>query len=371
MSDTAQTTQQPDLPSATQPTQQNELDALFQKLSSSQLPQDLAEKAHTMVKRAQLTLKYGGYFTHLDQVAANIDWVCALPWKKRSTDNLDIAHAKDVFDQHHHGLSEIKERILEYMSVMKLNILQAEKDPTNSLSFTRAPILFFVGLVGTGKTTIALSIAKAMGRQFIRIPFGGMGSALDLRGESRVHPDAEVGQVIKALRRAGTKNPVILLDELDRVAEHARADIMGVLVELLDPEQNVGFIDHYIDYPFDLSEVLFIATANNTSHISTAVMDRLEPIQMPSYSDDEKIIIGKSYVFPHTLTECGLTTSQLTIDDDVWPTIVRPLGFDSGIRTLERTINGVCRKVARQIVEQKVTSIHITQENVKKFLPTW
>src|SRR3989344_3005530 len=146
---TTQPNQQTDLPSATQPTQQNELDALFQKLSSSQLPQDLAEKAHTMVERAQLTLKYGGYFTHLDQVAAYIDWVCALPWKKRSTDNLDIAHAKDVFDQHHHGLSEIKERILEYMSVMKLNILQAEKDPTNSLSFTRAPILFFVGLVGT------------------------------------------------------------------------------------------------------------------------------------------------------------------------------------------------------------------------------
>ena len=155
---------------------------------------------------------------------------------------------------------------------------------------------------------------------------------------------------MKALRRAGSKNPVILLDELDRVAEHARADIMGVLVELLDPEQNMAFVDHYIDYPFNLSEVLFIATANNTGNISTAVMDRLEPIQMPSYSDEEKIIIAKSYVFPNVLTDAGLTSNQLYINDDVWSAIVRPLGFDSGIRTLERTINGICRKVARMMV---------------------
>ncbi|OGG32449.1 hypothetical protein A3I51_00725 [Candidatus Gottesmanbacteria bacterium RIFCSPLOWO2_02_FULL_38_8] len=218
---------------------------------------------------------------------------------------------------------------------------------------------------------MAISIAEAMGRKLMRIPFGGMGSALDLRGESRVHPDAEVGQIMKSLRRAGTKNPVILLDELDRVAEHARADIMGVLIELLDPEQNVAFVDHYIDYPFDLAEVLFIATANNTNNISTAVMDRLEPIQMPSYSDDEKIIIGKSYVYPKVLAASGLTSDQLTIVDGVWPTIVRPLGFDSGIRTLERTIDGVCRKVARQIIEKKINKIILSEDNVKQFLPTW
>lgn len=349
-----------------------ELEKLNKQLSASTLPPDLAEKAQSMINRAVLSFKYGGFFTQFDQVANYIDWITNLPWEKRSTDNLDIAHAQKILEKNHYGLAEIKDRILEYLSVMKLNIQQSQKETQNGIhNFMRAPILFFVGLVGTGKTTIAKSIAQSMDRPFIRIPFGGMGSALDLRGQSRVHPDAEVGQVMKALRRAGTKNPVILLDELDRVSEEARADIMGVLVELLDPEQNVAFIDHYVDYPFDLSEVLFIATANNTGNISTAVMDRLEPIQMPSYNDDEKIIIGKSYVYPKIKKDAGLEDNQLQIDDDVWPTIVRPLGFDSGIRTLERTINGICRKVARMIVESKGQSFHVTAENVKQFLPTW
>lgn len=360
-------------PSNTSPSNEiAELAKLRQKLAGAQLPPDLLEKANTMIDRAGLNVKYGSLISGFEQVAKYIDWITSLPWRKRSEDNLDINHAKEILEKYHYGLTEIKDRILEYLSVMKLNIDQAKKDTLGeNHNFMRAPILFFVGLVGTGKTTIAGSIAEAMGRSFIRIPFGGMGSALDLRGQSRVHPDAEVGLIIKALKRVGTKNPVILLDELDRVTERARADIMGVLVELLDPEQNIAFTDHYIDYPFDLSEVLFIATANNTGNISTAVMDRLEPIQMPSYSDEEKIVIGKSYVFPKIIKAAGLTSAQLQIDDSVWPAIVRPLGFDSGIRTLERTINGICRKVARMIVERKATNIHITGENVKQFLPTW
>lgn len=198
-----------------------------------------------------------------------------------------------------------------------------------------------------------------------------MGDSLALRGQSRAFPDAEPGAIIKALRRAGTKNPVILLDEIDRVAEHARSDIMGVLIELLDPEQNATFTDHFIDHPFDLSEVLFITTANNTTNVSTAVLDRLEPIQMPSYSDEEKTTIAKSYVFPRTVKETGLRDGQLTIDDSVWPHIIRPLGFDPGIRTLERTIQGICRKVVRMIVEGKGQSFKLSPENVKEFLPTW
>lgn len=355
-----------------QPAETAELSKLKQQLSTASLPPDLKEKAESLIGRAALGFKYGGFFTGFDQVANYIDWITHLPWDKRGDDNLDIAHAKEVLEKNHYGLSEIKDRILEYLSVMKLNIEQAKTDTKNGdHNFMRAPILFFVGLVGTGKTTIAKSISEAMNRSFVRIPFGGMGSALDLRGQSRVHPDAEVGQLMKALRRAGAKNPVILLDELDRVSEEARADIMGVLVELLDPEQNSAFVDHYIDFPFNLSEVLFIATANNTGNISTAVMDRLESIQMPSYSDDEKTIIGKSYVFPYIRQEAGLSTQQLIIDNNVWPQIVRPLGFDSGIRTLERTINGICRKVARMIVEGKGQSFHITEQNVKEFLPTW
>jgi len=198
-----------------------------------------------------------------------------------------------------------------------------------------------------------------------------LGDPLDLRGQSRLRPDAEPGLVTKALRRVGTKNPVILLDEIDRITEEGRSSIMGVLIELLDPEQNYAFRDHFIDYPFDLSEVLFITTANNTTNISVAVMDRLEPIQMPSYTDEEKITIGKDYVLPRTMVEAGLPKEALKIAADVWPKIVRPLGFDAGVRTLERTINGICRKVAKMIVEGKGKSFQITIENMKQFLPTW
>jgi ATP-dependent Lon protease len=233
----------------------------------------------------------------------------------------------------------------------------------------RAPILCFVGLVGTGKTTIAFSIAEALGRPIARIPFGGMGDPLDLRGLSRMHPEAEPGKIIKALRTCQSKNPVILLDEIDRVTDAGRSSIMGVLVELLDPKQNHAFTDYYLDFPFDLSEVLFIATANNTTNIATAVMDRLEPIAMPSYTDQEKITIAQKYVLPSSIKAAGLPEGSLIIDEDVWANIVRPLGYDAGIRTLERNVDGIVRKVAKMIVEGKAKSVHVTSENMKQFLP--
>jgi ATP-dependent Lon protease len=236
---------------------------------------------------------------------------------------------------------------------------------------SRSPILCFVGLAGTGKTTFAMSVAESLGRHFERIPFGGMADSRMLRGQSRYFPDAEPGLIIKRLAHAGVKNPVILLDELDRVTETSRSDIMGVLIELLDPEQNIAFTDHYIDYPFNLSSCLFVATANNTTAISTAVLDRLEIIQMPSYTDEEKMMIGKAYVFPKTRQLVGLKKEQLTITDDVWSSIIRPLGYDSGIRSLDRTISGICRKAAQIIVEGQAQSVTITNENVKKFLPQW
>jgi len=304
-------------------------------------------------------VKFGEYSTEYEKTAHFIDWITSLPWDKRSEDVLDLDNAKKILDKNHYGLGDIKERILEYLAVLRLK------------GGMRAPILCFVGLVGTGKTTIAYSIAEAMGRKFARIPFGGMGDPLDLRGQSRLRPDTEPGLVIKALRRTGTKNPVILFDEIDRVTTEGLSSIMGVLVELLDPEQNTAFRDHFIDYPFDLSEVLFIATCNNTTNISVAVMDRLEPMQMPSYTDEEKITIGRDYVLPRTMEEAGLEKEALTISSEVWPQIVRPLGYDAGIRTLERTINGICRKVAKMIVQGKGKKFVITSENIKEFLPTW
>lgn len=343
-----------------------EIEKLKARTQESPLPLELSEKILAMIARLHRMAKFGGYSAEYEQLSRYIDWVVRLPWQKRTQDILDLGHAEKVLDKNHFGLERIKERLLEYLAVLEL---RASLSPASQIS--RAPILLLVGLVGTGKTTLAYSIAEAMGRKFMRIPFGGMGDALQLRGQSRAYPDAEPGQVIKALRRAKHENPVILLDELDRVGEGARGDIMGVLIELLDPEQNAAFIDHYIDYPFNLSEVLFVATCNNTTNISPAVLDRLEPIQMPSYTDEQKIVIGRDYILPKVKKECGLAEGVLVIDEDIWPKIVRPLGFDAGTRTLERTINGICRKAAKMIVEKKAQKFHITAENVKEFLPSW
>ncbi|OGM29856.1 hypothetical protein A2630_04220 [Candidatus Woesebacteria bacterium RIFCSPHIGHO2_01_FULL_44_10] len=334
------------------------------KVKSVQLPEDLKENILTRLDQLARLTNSPTFLPEFDSVNRYIDWVVNLPWETKTQDLLDLAHAKKVLDSRHYGLEEIKDRVIEYMSVMKLKQEKGEGEEVY-----RAPILCFVGLVGTGKTTIAVSIAEALGRKLARIPFGGMGSPLDLRGQSRMHPEAEPGKIIKALRIAGSRNPVILLDEIDRVTDEGRASIMGVLVELLDPKQNYAFVDHYIDFPFNLSEVLFIATANNTTNIATAVMDRLEPLAMPSYTDHEKITIGKNYVLPEKLKAAGIPQGALTFDEEVWPQIVRPLGFDAGIRTLERTIDGVVRKVARQIVEGKTQTIKITPTNAKEFIP--
>lgn len=345
------------------------VEKLQAQIKSASLPPDLKERVDLMIQQASSSIKYG-QIASLEQAERYVNLVSDLPWEKRTEDNLELTSVRQIMDKNHYGMNSTKERIIEYLSVLKLQEKQAEEKGTNAVP-SRAPIICFVGLVGTGKTTFAISIAEAMSRKFIRIPFGGMGAAADLRGQSRVHPDAEPGHVIKSYLRAESINPVILLDEIDRVTEDARADIMGVLVEMLDPEQNVAFTDHYLDYPFNLSQTIFIATANNTKNIATAVMDRIEPIQMPSYSDDEKVVIGRDYVLPRQLKNCGLTNEQLKIDDALWPKIVRPTGFDAGIRTLERTLNGICRKTARIIVEGKAKNVTITQDNLKKFVQQW
>jgi len=340
----------------------SEIDKLRQKLQSAQLPANLLEKADQQIDRINLTLKYGGNLSQLDITAKYIDWITHLPWDITTQDNLDIQHAKQMMDKNHYGLDKIKQRVIEYLSVL---IIHKQKIPNGTF---HAPSLFFVGLAGTGKTTFAQSLAETLGRKYIRIPFGGISSALDLRGQSKTSPEAEPGMIIRALRRANTKNPVVLLDELDRITPESRAAIMGVLIELLDPEQNQNFTDYFIDYPFDLSQVLFVATANNTNNISTAVMDRLEVIQMPSYTDQEKITIAKNYLLPHYLQLAGLTAENLKVEDAVWEKITRPLGFDAGIRTLERTIEGIVRKVAYKIVNGQGTNYIVNDTNIKEYL---
>jgi len=341
-----------------------EITALIEKVKSAALPEKLHELVLVRLGQLSKLTNSPSFLPEFDSMEKYIDWITGLPWSKRTQDTLDLENAKRILESHHFGLDDIKTRVLEYMSVMKL-----KQEKGEGADIYRAPILCFVGLVGTGKTTIAYSIAEALGRPIARIPFGGMGDPLDLRGQSRMHPEAEPGKIIKALRDTQSKNPVILLDEIDRVTDQGRSSIMGVLVELLDPRQNYAFIDHYIDFPFDLSEALFIATANNTTNIATAVMDRLEPISMPSYTDIEKITIAQKYTLPTSMKTAGLSPGSLTIDSDVWANIVRPLGYDAGIRTLERNIDGIVRKVARMIVEGKAQAVHVTSANIKEFLP--
>lgn len=339
---------------------------LVAKSQSVKLPDGLKDKLEELF--AQLAINARSeetFWQNYQNISKYIDWVVDLPWFNQSQDILDLSFAREKLNENHYGLDSVKERILEYISVLAL---QKHRQPDQPM---RAPIMLFVGLVGTGKTTIAKSIAEVMGREFIRIPFGGLGDPLYLRGRSRVYPDAEPGAIIKNLALAKTKNPVILLDEIDRVADDALNTIMGVLVELLDPEQNNHFTDHYVDYPFDLSQVLFCATCNNTTRIATAVMDRLEVIQMPSYTDEEKIAIGRDYILPKALKESGISKDELQISPDVWPFIVRPLGFDAGVRTLKRNIEGVCRKVAKLIFDGEIKQLVVNESNVKQFLPQW
>lgn len=341
-----------------------ELENLSEKVKKEKIPEKLAEIILVRLSQLGKLTESSSFLPEFDRINRYIDWILQIPWNSRTQDTLNLENAKEILDKHHYGLDEIKTRILEYISVMKL-----KQEKGEGQDIYRAPILCFVGLVGTGKTTIAYSIGEALGRKFARIPFGGMGDPLDLRGQSRMYAEAEPGKIIKALTLTQSINPVILLDEIDRVTDDGRASIMGVLVELLDPGQNHNFVDHYVDYPVDLSNVLFIATANNTTNISTAVLDRLEPITMPSYTDMEKITIGSKYVLPKAMKAAGISEGIITISDDVWASIVRPLGYDAGIRTLERNIDGIVRKVARLMVEGKAKSFNITPENIKEFLP--
>ncbi len=342
-----------------------EIQDLRNKIANSQLPVILKNKANKDIVALERSVELGSYDEKYEKVSRYIEWILKVPWEKESPDQLDIERTKQIFEKHHYGMQDVKNRFIEYVATLKLRQMQY---PT--IEF-RAPVLLLVGLVGTGKTTFAFSLAEALNRKIVRIPFGGMGSSKELRGSSRLMLGSEPGQVLKGICEAGIRNPVILLDEVDRCGAESRMDIMGVLVELLDPAQNYAFSDTFIDYPVNLSHAIFLVTANNTVNIATAVMDRLEKISMPSYSDEEKMMIAKKYVLPKLFESSGLRPNQLIIDETLWPKMLRPLGFDMGIRTLERTLAGAVRKAARIIVEKGYEKIYITKENYRIFLPTY
>jgi ATP-dependent Lon protease len=342
------------------------VEAIRQKISSVRLPDDLSDKALQIINQLQAEALSPEVFWRDYQINKKyLDTIIKLPFFSETKDILDLNHAKEKLDSFHYGLDDIKERVLEYISIFGLQ-QSRQKDFA-----PRAPIFLFSGLAGTGKTTMAKAIATTLGRKFIRIPFGGLGDPFYLRGQSRFYQNAHMGAIMKNIIQVNSNNPVILLDEIDRIAESANSSIMGVLIELLDPEQNHHFVDSYLDHPFDLSHVIFCATCNNTNRLATAVLDRLEPIQMPSYSDEEKIVIGQKYIFPKVLSENSLYPQDIVVSPEVWPLIVRPLGFDAGVRTLKRNIESMCRKAAYLIFQRKMAKVIVNESNLKQFISQW
>ncbi|NMB91396.1 AAA family ATPase [candidate division WWE3 bacterium] len=343
-----------------------ELKTLNKKVETTEgLPIDLKDRLNEMIERLERMANLGHYASEFDTLSRYIDTVASIPWTAETKDNLDLENAKQALEKNHYGMQYAKDRILEYLATLILLKKRGKE------AISKSPILLLVGLQGVGKTTLAYSVAETLGRKFERIAMGGIGSTLELRGKSKAFPEAEPGQIVKALIKTGVKNPLILLDEIDKASgeQGLRMDIMAVLLEILDPKQNVAFRDHYIDYPVDLSNVLFICSANNTGTLSAALMDRMEIIKMPSYTDNEKLVIARDYLMPKILENSGLSLGELEIDPDLWPGIVRPFGYDSGIRSLSRTLESICRKVAKEIVEGKTKKVIINADNLKYYLP--
>ncbi len=342
---------------------------LLVKLASSSVPFDLKKRATEMLIRLYYTAKQGAYSTEFEIVYRYIDWIVKIPWQKFTPDTLDLQLISEQLNKTHYGLQKVKKRILTYIAGLKMKT-QAENQESKQMVLSNIPVLLFVGLQGLGKTTIAKSIAKAMGRNFVKISFAAFGDILQLRGKPKSYPDAEPGIIVKALINAKSMNPIMLLDELDKASsnEGLRNDIYAALLEIFDPAQNTNFVDKYIDYPIDLSKIFFIATANTTGTLPAALLDRVELVHFTSYSDEEKIIIAKNYILPKVLKETGLSPEQLQIDDKAWPLIVRPMGFDAGIRQLTRILLNLGRKVAYDILMNGVKQVIVTPDNIKKYL---
>ena len=357
----------------------SEIVELRNKLVSSKVPIELKEFSIKSVDRLERMAKWGSYSSEFESVDKYIDWITQIPWGFVTEDNLDINNAKQLMDSTHYGMNTVKNLILDYIAVMQLKKANLKNPVSQSnlgneveirSSSANAPVFLFLGLQGVGKTSIAKSIAQSMGRKFARISLGAIGDVRTLRGTPRHEIYAEPGQIVKALVRTGSMNPVILIDEIEKASSNAGLlnDVMAALLEILDPEQNSTFIDHYIDYPIDLSQVFFICTANNLGGLSAALLDRLEIIRFTSYTDSEKETIAKQFLLPRVLKGMGLTNEHIQITDEAWPLLIRPVGFDAGIRQLERNIATLARSAARQIVGGRPIPIVITAENIKEYV---
>ncbi len=333
--------------------EKSEFDELKKKIEDAGMPKDVQDKATQELKKLEAMPPMSAEST----VSRNyLDWLLAVPWRKRSKEIRSIENAEQVLNQDHYGLEKIKERILEFLAVRQL-----VKNPKGS-------ILCFVGPPGVGKTSLGMSIAKATGRKFVRMSLGGVRDEAEIRGHRRTYIGALPGQIIQSMKKAGTKNPVIMLDEIDKMASDFRGDPASALLEVLDPEQNNTFQDHYLDVEYDLSQVLFVATANVLHTIPAPLQDRMEILRLSGYTELEKLEIAKQYLLKKQLEATGLTPEQITFDDDALRAIIRGYTRESGVRNLEREIGNVCRKVARRVVTTAEHTEAVTGETLGDLL---
>ena len=313
--------------------EQAEAELLRERLAKADLPDEVRTEAERELKRLE---KLPAAAPDYHVIRTYLEYVLELPWRKSSEDKLDLKEARRILDEDHYGLEDVKERILEFLAVIKLR------------PDTKSPILCFVGPPGVGKTSLGRSIARALGRQFERMSLGGMRDEAELRGHRRTYIGSMPGRVIQSIRRAGVNNPVMMLDEIDKLGNDYRGDPSSALLEILDPQQNNTFRDHYIDLPFDLSKVFFIATANQLGPIPPPLRDRMEVIAIPGYSDMEKLQIAKRYLVPRQIEENGLKPGQLTLSDAAIELLATRYSREAGVRQLERNVGSVARKVAAE-----------------------
>jgi ATP-dependent Lon protease len=334
--------------------EKNELEDLKKKIETSGMPKDALEKATQELKRLEMMPPMSAEST----VSRNyLDWLLAVPWKKRSKEIRDIAVAEKILEEDHYGLEKVKERILEFLAVRQL-----VKNP-------RGSILCFVGPPGVGKTSLAMSIGRATGRKFIRVSLGGVRDEAEIRGHRRTYIGALPGQIIQMMKKAGTVNPIFVLDEVDKMSTDFRGDPSAALMEVLDPELNNAFTDHYLDVEYDLSKVMFVCTANVLHTIPQPLQDRMEILRIPGYTEAEKAQIAKRFLVRKARESAGLTEANLTFTDEAISHIIRHYTHEAGVRSLEREISSICRKVARRVVKDgKQYSINVAPEGVGEFL---
>jgi ATP-dependent Lon protease len=333
--------------------EKSEFDELKKKIEAAGMPKDVFEKSLQELKKLEAMPPMSAEST----VSRNyLDWLLAVPWKKRSKEIRSIEHAEQILNEDHYGLEKIKERILEFLAVRQL-----VKNPKGS-------ILCFVGPPGVGKTSLGMSIAKATGRKFVRMSLGGVRDEAEIRGHRRTYIGALPGQIIQSMKKAGTKNPVFMLDEIDKMASDFRGDPASALLEVLDPEQNSSFQDHYLDVEYDLSQVLFVATANVLHTIPGPLQDRMEILRLHGYTEIEKLEIAKQYLVKKQREGTGLTAEQIVFEDDALKQMIRSYTREAGVRNLEREIGNVCRKVARRVVKNADHKEIVTAENLGDIL---